>query len=101
MPRVKWSLPSTSLLQTSVLTSWPGYARIELKATGSVEGRFSCIASNAEGEVEDSIIVKGLSNYLFNISECEELKCMCKGINHLCLLFPKIDTLSTARDCKS
>ena len=93
MPRVKWSLPSTTLLQTSVLTSWPGYARIEIKATGSVEGQFTCIASNAEGEVEDSIIVKGLSNNLFN--------CMCKGINHLCLLFPKIDALSTARDCKS
>ena len=60
VPEVKWILPTVKLVETSTLTSWPGYARIEMKASLAVEGKYTCIASNTEGEVTDSIVVKGL-----------------------------------------
>ena len=60
VPHVKWVLPTTDLLEFITLTSWPGYARIEMKAGLAVEGEYTCLASNIEGEMTDSIIVKGL-----------------------------------------
>lgn len=59
VPNVQWFYSSMELRRFITLTSWPGYARIEMEAKAVVQGIYTCKASNTEGEVTDSISVYG------------------------------------------
>ena len=46
-------------MKKATITSWPGYARIEMKETANASGKYICKATNVEGEATDWVTVRG------------------------------------------
>lgn len=76
IPRVQWAYPSTDLRNKVKLTSWPGYARIEMEALPAVEGEYVCKASNVDGEAMDAILLKGMFS-IFTPDQCNMVSREC------------------------
>ena len=60
-PDVKWLLPRTKKELEASISSWPGYGRVQMKATAVVDGKYTCQASNTEGVSQEALFVTGMS----------------------------------------
>ena len=65
LPEVKWLLPRGKDEIGAKITSWRGYGRLEMKVDEKIAGKYTCIASNEEGRVTDSIQVQGMCDCIY------------------------------------
>ncbi len=63
VPDVQWIFPRNVELLGATISSWQGYARIQMKATENIRGKYHCNASNTEGVAQDSLFVTGKSSF--------------------------------------